>query len=125
MSEQAATELMHEALKVCYYRDKNSINKFQLAKVGPVGGPVGAGGQRPPWHSLLWHGQAARPGWWGAAMDPGLQFDWLAEQHCIAASASAAARRLALRWRGAWFAGTACLPHLPPGGRACRSPLPA
>lgn len=37
MSEQAATELMHEALKVCYYRDKNSINKFQLAKVTSAG----------------------------------------------------------------------------------------
>jgi 20S proteasome subunit beta 7 len=34
MSEEAAVELMHEALRVCYYRDKQSINKFQLAKVG-------------------------------------------------------------------------------------------
>eukprot|EP00879_Flechtneria_rotunda_P001826 GHRR01001992.1.p1 GENE.GHRR01001992.1~~GHRR01001992.1.p1 ORF type:complete len:297 (+),score=77.56 GHRR01001992.1:233-1123(+) len=33
MSEEAAVELMHEALRVCYYRDKQSINKFQLAKV--------------------------------------------------------------------------------------------
>lgn len=33
MSEAAATELMHTALRVCYYRDKNSINKFNLAKV--------------------------------------------------------------------------------------------
>eukprot|EP00877_Chromochloris_zofingiensis_P009749 jgi/Chrzof1/5027/Cz15g09020.t1 len=33
MSEEAAVELLHEALKVCYYRDKQSINKFQIAKV--------------------------------------------------------------------------------------------
>eukprot|EP00878_Enallax_costatus_P001192 GHUV01001334.1.p1 GENE.GHUV01001334.1~~GHUV01001334.1.p1 ORF type:complete len:295 (+),score=67.89 GHUV01001334.1:220-1104(+) len=33
MSEDAAVELMHEALRVCYYRDKQSMNKFQLAKV--------------------------------------------------------------------------------------------
>jgi 20S proteasome subunit beta 7 len=34
MSEEAAAELMYDALRVCYYRDKQSINKFQLAKVG-------------------------------------------------------------------------------------------
>lgn len=34
MSEEAAVELMYDALRVCYYRDKQSINKFQLAKVG-------------------------------------------------------------------------------------------
>ncbi|KAL3134988.1 hypothetical protein ABBQ32_007942 [Trebouxia sp. C0010 RCD-2024] len=33
MSEDDAMQLMKEALKVCYYRDKNSINKFQVAKV--------------------------------------------------------------------------------------------
>jgi 20S proteasome alpha/beta subunit len=33
MSEEAAVELMYDALRVCYYRDKQSINKFQLAKV--------------------------------------------------------------------------------------------
>lgn len=33
MSEAEAIELLHECLRVCYYRDKNSINKFQLAKV--------------------------------------------------------------------------------------------
>lgn len=37
MSEEEATALMHECLKVCYYRDKNSINKFQLAKVTAEG----------------------------------------------------------------------------------------
>lgn len=37
MSEADATELMHEALKVCHYRDKNSINKFQIAKVTSEG----------------------------------------------------------------------------------------
>lgn len=33
MSEADAVELMQEALRVCYYRDKQSINKFQLAKI--------------------------------------------------------------------------------------------
>jgi 20S proteasome subunit beta 7 len=33
MSEEAAAQLMYDALRVCYYRDKQSINKFQLAKV--------------------------------------------------------------------------------------------
>jgi 20S proteasome subunit beta 7 len=33
MSEAAAVELMHDALRVCYYRDKQSMNKFTLAKV--------------------------------------------------------------------------------------------
>lgn len=37
MSEEEATELLHECLKVCYYRDKNSINKFQIAKVTAEG----------------------------------------------------------------------------------------
>lgn len=34
MTEEAAVELMYDALRVCYYRDKQSINKFTLAKVG-------------------------------------------------------------------------------------------
>ncbi|PNH10226.1 Proteasome subunit beta type-4 [Tetrabaena socialis] len=33
MSEEDALALMYDALKVCYYRDKVSINKFQIAKV--------------------------------------------------------------------------------------------
>ncbi|KAK9827805.1 hypothetical protein WJX74_003127 [Apatococcus lobatus] len=33
MSEEEATALIREALEVCYYRDKQSINKFQIAKV--------------------------------------------------------------------------------------------
>lgn len=37
MGEEEAVALMHECLKVCYYRDKNSINKFQLAKVTQEG----------------------------------------------------------------------------------------
>ncbi|GAB4813139.1 hypothetical protein N2152v2_000185 [Parachlorella kessleri] len=41
MSEEEAVALMQECLKeclkVCYYRDKNSINKFQLAKVTAEG----------------------------------------------------------------------------------------
>lgn len=37
MSEQEAIDLLCEGLKVCYYRDKNSINKFTLAKVTKEG----------------------------------------------------------------------------------------
>jgi 20S proteasome subunit beta 7 len=37
MSEGEATALMHDALRVCYYRDKNSINKFQTASVTSTG----------------------------------------------------------------------------------------
>jgi 20S proteasome subunit beta 7 len=37
MSEAEAMELIHEALRVCYYRDKVSINKFQVAKVTEAG----------------------------------------------------------------------------------------
>lgn len=33
MSEAEATALLHDCLRVCYYRDKQSINKFQIAKV--------------------------------------------------------------------------------------------
>lgn len=43
-------ELMYDALRVCYYRDKQSINKFQLAKVGKgVRGGRGGGGTLPRW----------------------------------------------------------------------------
>lgn len=38
MSEEDAIALMHECLRVCYYRDKISINKFQITKVTPAGG---------------------------------------------------------------------------------------
>ena len=46
MSEAEAEALLKEALTVCYYRDKQSINKFQIAKVtaGAGGGGGGAGG---------------------------------------------------------------------------------
>jgi len=30
MSEEEATKLLHDALRVCYYRDKQSINKFRI-----------------------------------------------------------------------------------------------
>lgn len=33
LDEAAAVALMHRALKVCYYRDKQSINKFTMARV--------------------------------------------------------------------------------------------
>ncbi|KAG2492385.1 hypothetical protein HYH03_009333 [Edaphochlamys debaryana] len=38
MSEEEALQLMYDALKVCYYRDKQSINKFQIAKVTHAAG---------------------------------------------------------------------------------------
>ena len=37
MSEADAIAVMHKALKVCYYRDKDSINKFIMAKVTAEG----------------------------------------------------------------------------------------
>ncbi len=37
LDEAAAVELMHKALKVCYYRDKQSINKFQMARITKQG----------------------------------------------------------------------------------------
>merc|ERR1719478_785086 len=37
MEEEEAVKLVHDALRVCYYRDKNSINKFKLAKVTAAG----------------------------------------------------------------------------------------
>lgn len=41
LSKAEAEELMHKALKVCYYRDKQSINKFQLATVTDAGVEIG------------------------------------------------------------------------------------
>ena len=38
MSREDAEKLMKEALAVCYYRDKQSINKFQIATVTRAGG---------------------------------------------------------------------------------------
>lgn len=37
MSEADATRLMHDALKVCYYRDKQSINKFRIITATQAG----------------------------------------------------------------------------------------
>ncbi|KDD77122.1 proteasome subunit protein [Helicosporidium sp. ATCC 50920] len=37
MSESEARELLHDCLRVLYYRDKNSINKFQLANITAAG----------------------------------------------------------------------------------------
>ncbi len=34
MSEEEALTLLHDSLRVCYYRDKQSINKYTVAKVG-------------------------------------------------------------------------------------------
>eukprot|EP00891_Asterochloris_glomerata_P005357 jgi/Astpho2/5357/fgenesh1_pg.00075_%23_32_t len=38
MSEEEAANLIKEALRVCYYRDKQSINKFQMASVKAADG---------------------------------------------------------------------------------------
>jgi 20S proteasome subunit beta 7 len=40
MSASEARGLLEEALRVCYYRDKNSINKFQVATITPQGAVV-------------------------------------------------------------------------------------
>ena len=37
LDEAEAVKLMEDALRVCYYRDKNSINKFQIGKVTAEG----------------------------------------------------------------------------------------
>ncbi len=37
MTEQEAVQLLHDALRVCFYRDKQSINKFTLGKVTAQG----------------------------------------------------------------------------------------
>lgn len=37
MSEAEARALLEECLAVCYYRDKSSINKFQIARVSAEG----------------------------------------------------------------------------------------
>lgn len=37
MSEAEAEELLHDALRVCYYRDKQSINKFRIIKATKLG----------------------------------------------------------------------------------------
>jgi len=42
MTEAEAEALLKEALAVCFYRDKQSINKFQIAKV-TAGGEGGKG----------------------------------------------------------------------------------
>lgn len=42
MTAAEARALLEEALRVCYYRDKNSINKFQIATVTKDGASVSA-----------------------------------------------------------------------------------
>lgn len=37
MSEEEALQLLHDCLKVCYYRDKQSMNKFQVGRVTEAG----------------------------------------------------------------------------------------
>ncbi|PRW61006.1 20S proteasome beta type 4 [Chlorella sorokiniana] len=66
MSEEEATALMHECLKVCYYRDKNSINKFQLAKVTAEGVTISEPfALETDWNYKLFANPAANaPGTW-------------------------------------------------------------
>ncbi|KAI7846152.1 hypothetical protein COHA_000322 [Chlorella ohadii] len=66
MSEEEATALMHDCLKVCYYRDKNSINKFQLAKVTAEGVTVSEPfALETNWNYTLFANPAANaPGTW-------------------------------------------------------------
>lgn len=42
MSEGEAIQLVHDCLRACYYRDKMSMNKFQIAKVTAEGVDVSA-----------------------------------------------------------------------------------
>ena len=41
MSEADAEALLKDSLRVCYYRDKQSINKFQIAKATAGGVSIG------------------------------------------------------------------------------------
>jgi len=46
MSEAEAEDLVKEALRVCYYRDKQSMNKFTIGRVNAAGGEgAGAAGE--------------------------------------------------------------------------------
>lgn len=37
MDEESARELPHDCLRVCYYRDKSTMNKYQIAKITKAG----------------------------------------------------------------------------------------
>jgi len=54
MSEEEARALLEDALRVCYYRDKQSINKFQLATVTAAGTTV----SEPYSLATSWHYEA-------------------------------------------------------------------
>jgi 20S proteasome subunit beta 7 len=41
MSEADAEKLLCDALRVCYYRDKQSINKFQIGKATGAAATIG------------------------------------------------------------------------------------
>ena len=60
MSDAAAEALLKEALAVCYYRDKQSINKFQIAKVtsGGDGGGVSVSVSEPFAQETTWDYEA-------------------------------------------------------------------
>lgn len=54
MSEAEAKVLLEDALRVCYYRDKQSINKFQIATVTATGTTV----SEPYALDTAWHYEA-------------------------------------------------------------------
>jgi len=54
MPEDEAKALLEDALRVCYYRDKQSINKFQMAKVTKDGASI----SQPYALPTAWHYEA-------------------------------------------------------------------
>jgi len=54
MPEDEARTLLEDALRVCYYRDKQSINKFQMSKVTKDGATI----SEPYALATAWHYQA-------------------------------------------------------------------
>ncbi|KFM26878.1 Proteasome subunit beta type-4 [Auxenochlorella protothecoides] len=60
MSEEEARALLRECLTVCYYRDKNSINRFQIARVSAEGVDLGEPFALPTnWDHALFRDPAA------------------------------------------------------------------
>lgn len=66
MDEREALELLHDCLRVLYYRDKNSINKFQVAKVSEAGVEISEPfALDTKWDYKLFQNPSARaPGTW-------------------------------------------------------------
>jgi 20S proteasome subunit beta 7 len=66
MPYDEAKALLEDALRVCYYRDKQSINKFQLANITAQGTSVSEPYSLPTaWHYEAFKNPAkAAPGTW-------------------------------------------------------------